>query len=143
MRFWEVVALGVGGMVGGGIFAVLGLAVQLAHGGTPVAFAVAGGVALVTAYSYARLSVTFPSQGGTVTFIDRAIGVDLLAGSLNMLLWFSYIVMLALYSSALGQLCRSPTRPGKYGVLATSPYESQCRAHHRVEPAWRQDDWSC
>lgn len=28
--FWAVVAIGVGGMVGGGIFAVLGLAVQLA-----------------------------------------------------------------------------------------------------------------
>ena len=40
--FWAVVAIGVGGMVGGGIFAVLGLAVQLAHGGTPVAFALAG-----------------------------------------------------------------------------------------------------
>ena len=36
-----VVAIGVGGMVGGGIFAVLGLAVQMAHGGTPVAFALA------------------------------------------------------------------------------------------------------
>ena len=31
---WAVVAIGIGGMVGGGIFAVLGLAVQLAHGGT-------------------------------------------------------------------------------------------------------------
>jgi amino acid transporter len=42
--FWEVVAIGIGGMVGGGIFAVLGLAVQLAHGGTPIAFAIAGHV---------------------------------------------------------------------------------------------------
>ena len=56
--FWPVVAIGVGGMVGGGIFAVLGLAVQLAHGGTSVAFALAGGVALLTAYSYAKLSVS-------------------------------------------------------------------------------------
>jgi len=45
---WAVIAIGVGGMVGGGIFAVLGLAVQLAHGGTPVAFALAGVVALLT-----------------------------------------------------------------------------------------------
>ena len=71
---WAVVAIGVGGMVGGGIFAVLGLAVQLAHGGTPVAFAVAGAVALLTAYSYAKLSVAYPSRGGTVTFLDRAFG---------------------------------------------------------------------
>lgn len=39
LGLWAVVAIGVGGMVGGGIFAVLGLAVQMAHGGTPVAFA--------------------------------------------------------------------------------------------------------
>jgi hypothetical protein len=51
MGLWAVVSLGVGGMVGGGIFAVLGLAVQMAHGGTPVAFALAGMVALLTAYS--------------------------------------------------------------------------------------------
>jgi hypothetical protein len=30
----EAVAIGIGGMVGGGIFAVLGLAVQLSGGGT-------------------------------------------------------------------------------------------------------------
>ena len=100
--YWEVVAIGIGGMVGGGIFAVLGLAVQLAHGGTPVAFAIAGVVALLTTYSYARLSVTYPSQGGTVTFLDRAFGAGLLAGSLNILLWLSYMVMLSLYSYAFG-----------------------------------------
>ena len=61
-------------MVGGGIFAVLGLAVQLARGGTPVAFALAGGVALLTTYSYTKLSVAYPSRGGTVTFLNRALG---------------------------------------------------------------------
>ncbi|HKJ92475.1 MAG TPA: hypothetical protein VJ957_04860, partial [Longimicrobiales bacterium] len=60
---WETVAIGVGGMVGGGIFAVLGLSVKLTGGGAPLAFLIAGIVALVTAYSYARLSVAFPSQG--------------------------------------------------------------------------------
>ena len=100
--FWEVVAIGVGGMVGGGIFAVLGLAVQLAHGGTPVAFALAGIVALITTYSYAKLSVACPSQGGTVAFLDRAFGPGLITGGLNVLLWISYVVMLSLYSYAFG-----------------------------------------
>ncbi len=99
---WAAVAIGVGGMVGGGIFAVLGLAVQLAHGGTPVAFALAGVVALLTAYSYARLSVAYPSRGGTVTFLDRAFGAGLITGSLNVLLWLSYVVMLSLYAFAFG-----------------------------------------
>jgi len=100
--FWAATAIGVGGMVGGGIFAVLGLAVSLAGGGTPVAFLLAGLVALVTAYSYARLSVSFPSQGGTVIFLDRAFGGNLFTGSLNTLLWLSYVVMLALYAFAFG-----------------------------------------
>ena len=100
--FWAVVAIGIGGMVGGGIFAVLGLAVQLAHGGTPVAFALAGGVALLTTYSYAKLSVAYPSRGGTVTFLDRAFGAGMFTGSLNLLLWLSYVVMLSLYALAFG-----------------------------------------
>jgi amino acid transporter len=100
--FWSAVSIGVGGMVGGGIFAVLGLAVLLAGGGTPLAFLVAGAVALLTSYSYARLSVTFPSSGGTVIFIDRAFGVDFFTGSVNNLLWISYIVMSALYAYAFG-----------------------------------------
>jgi len=89
-------------MVGGGIFAVLGLAVQLAHGGTPVAFALAGVVALLTAYSYTKLSLAYPSQGGTVAFLDRAFGSGVLTGSVNVLLWLSYVVMLSLYAFAFG-----------------------------------------
>ncbi len=100
--FLEATALGIGGMVGGGIFAVLGLAVQLAGGGTPLAFLLGGGVALLTAYAYSRLSVTFPSQGGTVSFLNLAFGDGPLTGSLNVLLWLSYIIMLALYAFAFG-----------------------------------------
>lgn len=100
--YWSIVAIGIGGMVGGGIFAVLGLAAQIAQGATPIAFAIAGCVALLTTYSYARLSVAFPSQGGTVTFLDRAFGTNLFAGSLNILLWLSYIIMLSLYAYAFG-----------------------------------------
>ncbi len=100
--FWGATAIGVGGMVGGGIFAVLGLSVQLAGGGAPLAFALAGGVALLTARSYARLSVRFPSQGGTVSFLDRAFGSGMHTGSANVLLWIAYIVMLALYAYAFG-----------------------------------------
>jgi amino acid transporter len=100
--FLAAVAIGIGGMVGGGIFAVLGLAVQMARGGTPVAFLLAGLVALLTSYSYARLSVTYPSQGGTVEFLNQGFGDGVFAGGLNVLLWISYVVMLSLYAYAFG-----------------------------------------
>ncbi len=100
--YWSVVSIGIGGMVGGGIFAVLGLAVQLAQGATPIAFGLAGLVALVTAYSYAHLSVTFPTRGGTVEFLNQAFGPGVLTGGLNVLLWLSYVIMLSLYAYAFG-----------------------------------------
>ncbi len=100
--YWAAVSIGVGGMVGGGIFAVLGLATQLAGGGTPIAFAVAGAVALLTCYSYVRLTVAYPSQGGTVEFLNQAFGTGTVTGGLNVLLWLSYIVMLSLYAHAFG-----------------------------------------
>ncbi len=103
----SIISIGIGGMVGGGIFAVLGFAVQLAGGGTYVAFALAGIVALITSYSYAKLSVTYPSQGGTVEFLDQAFGPGLTTGGLNVLLFLSYIIMLSLYSFAFGSYLSS------------------------------------
>jgi len=94
------ISIGVGGMVGGGIFAVLGEAVSLAHSATTYAFLVAGIVALLTSYSYAKLSVAYQSQGGTVTFIDNAFGHNLLSGSANLMLWLSYLVTISLYAVA-------------------------------------------
>jgi amino acid transporter len=100
--FWSVAAIGVGGMVGGGIFAVLGLAVQMSGGGVPLAFLLSGLIALLTAYAYSRLSVTYPSQGGTVEYLNQAFGPGVFTGGLNVLLWLSYIVMLSLYAYAFG-----------------------------------------
>ena len=96
------ISIGIGGMVGGGIFAVLGLSVELARGGAPLAFLLAGIVTFLTAYSYTRLSVAFPSQGGTVAYLDRAFNPGIIVGGLNLLLWLSYIIMLSLYSYAFG-----------------------------------------
>lgn len=107
MGLWGVIAIGVGGMVGGGIFAVLGLSVQVAEGAAPVAFLLAGVVALLTARSYALLSKVYPSRGGTVTFVNRAFGTGLFSGGINVLLWLSYIVMLALYAQAFGSYAAS------------------------------------
>jgi len=98
----ESLAIGIGGMVGGGIFAVLGLAVSLAKGGTPVAFLMAGVLALITSYSYVKLSLAFPDRGGTVKFINEGFGKSVFSGSMNNLLWLSYIIMLGLYASAFG-----------------------------------------
>lgn len=98
----EAISIGIGGMVGGGIFAVLGLAVSLAKGGTPISFLIAGILALITSYSYVKLSLAYPDRGGTVKFINQGFGISVFSGGINNLLWVSYIIMLALYASAFG-----------------------------------------
>ncbi len=98
----EAISIGIGGMVGGGIFAVLGLAVSLGKGGTPVSFLIAGIIALITSYSYVKLSLAYPDRGGTVKFINKGFGRGIFSGGINNLLWVSYIIMLALYASAFG-----------------------------------------
>ncbi len=100
--FWEAYSIGVGGMIGGGIFAVLGLTIMLAKGGAPLAFLFAGLIALITSYSYVKLSLRYPSEGGTVEFLVRAFGNTVFVGYLNILLLASYIIMLSLYSYAFG-----------------------------------------
>ncbi len=98
----SAISIGIGGMVGGAIFAVLGISAGLAGGAMPLAFLAGGLVALSTSYSYAKLSVAFPNRGGTVTFINRAFGHGLFSGGLNNLLLLSYTVVLALYAAAFG-----------------------------------------
>jgi uncharacterized protein len=99
-------SIGLGGIVGGGIFATIGLAGVEARGAAPLAFLVGGILALLTAYAYARLTLAFPGAGGTVTFIDRAFGGGLLAAGLNTLLVFSYVMVMALYAIAFANYGR-------------------------------------
>jgi amino acid transporter len=98
----EAFSIGVGGMVGGGIFAVLGLTIELSAGAAPIAFLIAGLIALITAYSYVKLSLRYPSEGGTIEFIVQAFGNGLFSSFINTLMLISYVIMLALYAYAFG-----------------------------------------
>jgi amino acid transporter len=99
---FSTLSIGIGGMVGGGIFAVTGLTVQVTRGAAPIAFLIAGIVALLTSYSYLQLTLRFPGEGGTVEFLDRAFGRGILTGAANILLLLSYVVLLAVYAYAFG-----------------------------------------
>ncbi len=104
---FSTLSIGIGGMVGGGIFATTGLAVQLTKGAIPIAFIVSGIVALLTSYSYLKLTLCYPSEGGTVEFLNRGFGTGILTGASNILLCFSYVVLVAIYAYALGSYAAS------------------------------------
>jgi hypothetical protein len=82
---FSTLSIGIGGMVGGGIFAVTGLTVEVTRG----AALIAGIVALLTSYSYLKLTLRFPGEGGTVEFLNRAFGSGVVTGASNILLLLS------------------------------------------------------
>ena len=96
------VSIGVGGMVGAGIFSILGVVAHAAGNAMWLAFAIGGVVALLSTYSYAKLGATFPSAGGAVHFLVKSFGDSVLAGGLNLFMWAGYIISLALYATAFG-----------------------------------------
>ena len=98
----EVTAIGIGGMVGGGIFAVLGLAIAQAGHAVPVTLAIGGVIALLTGLSYAHLGLGFHGDGGSFTYIERAFGRPGLAAVAGWVLIAGYVGTLALYATAFG-----------------------------------------
>jgi amino acid transporter len=96
------VSIGIGGMVGAGIFSILGVVAHAAGNAMWLAFAIGGLVALLSTYSYAKLGATFPSAGGAVHFLVKGFGDGVLAGGLNLFMWVGYIISLALYAAAFG-----------------------------------------
>ncbi len=102
LRLKELVAIGVGGMIGGGIFSVLGLLIKYAGPASPFAFSLGAVIALLTAYSYAKLSIYHPCMGGTVEYIAMGIKKLFVVDYLNALLWFGYVIMISLYAYTFG-----------------------------------------
>lgn len=98
----EVIAMGVGGMVGGGIFSVLGLAIAQAGHAAPIAFALGGIIALLTGLSYASLGLHFKSGGGSFTYLEHAFKNRNIAGIGGWLLLIGYIGTMALYAFTFG-----------------------------------------
>jgi len=96
------VSVGIGGMVGAGIFSILGVVAQAAGNAMWMAFAIGGIVALLSTYSYAKLGSTYPSVGGAVSFLVVGYGDGVFVGGLNLFMWAGYIISLALYATAFG-----------------------------------------
>jgi amino acid transporter len=98
----EIAALGIGGMVGGGIFATLGLAIAIAGHAVAIALALGGILALLTGWSYAHLGLAFRDDGGSFTYIKYAFEQTAIAGIAGWLLIDGYVGTLALYAATFG-----------------------------------------
>lgn len=101
MGFNATWSMAVGGMVGGGIFSVLGVVVMLAGKWAWLSFVVAGLIALATGFSYVQLAKKFGEGGGAFTFL-RKVNRKGFAGSLSWILIFGYILTISVYAFTFG-----------------------------------------
>lgn len=103
ITMWGAVALGVGSMVGAGIFALMGVAAAKAGSAVWLSFLGAGVIALLTGHSFARLGVRYPSRGGVVEYLVKAYGVGLFSGGCSILFYIAQLIGMAMISLAFGK----------------------------------------
>ena len=95
----ELIAIAVGGMVGGGIFTILGISVSMVGTLAPFAIALGGVVAGFASYSYVKLGLYYKDEGATYAFFKKTYPSSNLAASfIGWYTIFGYISTLALYA---------------------------------------------
>lgn len=100
--FWSAVSMGVGAMVGAGIFALLGEAAVISGSAVYISFILGGVIALFSGYSLGKLGARFPAAGGIVEYLAQAYGVGFFTGTMSIMLYFSALVSLSLIAKAFG-----------------------------------------
>src|SRR6056297_1048903 len=98
----ESIAMAVGGMVGGGIFAVLGVVAVQAGRAAWFAFLAAGVVAFCAGYSALRLNALAGGRSNPIAAVERFTGRTTLAGMTGWTFVVGYVGTMSLYAFAFG-----------------------------------------
>jgi amino acid transporter/nucleotide-binding universal stress UspA family protein len=102
LGLFTITMIGVGGMIGAGIFVLTGIAAGVAGPALVLAFFLNGLVTLLTAMAYAELGSAFPEAGGGYLWVKEGLGgaQGFLAGWMS---WFAHAVAGSLYALAFGR----------------------------------------
>jgi amino acid transporter len=124
---WSAIFLGIGSMVGAGIFIVIGQAGAIAGNLVIASFIIAGVIALLCGYSLSKLAVTYPSRGGIIEYLVQSYGEGFLSGSFGVLFYIAQLISLAAVSKSFGTYANTyigtinefDTNMFALGILAT------------------------
>ena len=90
--------LGIGSMVGAGIFALLGQAAVIAGSAVWLSFLLAGFVTVLLAYNVVKLGIRYPSQGGLIEYLLQGFGNGRLLG---VAAWLGYAAAFVVIAAML------------------------------------------
>jgi amino acid transporter len=88
--------LGIGAMVGAGIFALLGEAGTVAGSAVWLSFLIAGVVSALLGYTVVKLGVRYPSSGGIIAYLMQGFGNGRLVGIAS---WLGYAAAIVIVCS--------------------------------------------
>src|SRR5690242_6538511 len=99
--------IGVGAMVGAGIFALLGAAGEVAGAAVWVSFLIAGAIAGLQGYSFAKLGARYPSAGGLLEYVAKGFGDGHFTGITSWLTYFVNAIVTAMVAVSFGSYASS------------------------------------
>lgn len=102
VTFWPAVAMGIGAMVGAGIFALLGQAGAIASSAVYLSFLAAGVIALLSGYSLGKLGARYPSSGGLVEYLIQGYGEGIFSGAMSVMMYIAAVVSVSLVAKTFG-----------------------------------------
>lgn len=98
----SVTALGIGSVVGAGIFALLGQVIMMAGDQTYYAFIIAGVAALFSGYSYSRLAAAYPDSGGLTDYFHIAFKKRWVVGTFSLIYMMTSAVSICMMAKSFG-----------------------------------------
>jgi len=107
MTVRQAAFIGVGAMVGAGIFSLLGAAGEVAGAAVWVSFLIAGAIAMLQGYSFAKFGSTYPSAGGMLEYVARGFGKGHVSAVTAWLVYWANIIVTAMVAVSFGSYASS------------------------------------
>ena len=102
MTVSQATFIGVASMVGAGIFALLGAAGAVAGSAVWLSFLIAGAIAGLQGYSFAKLGSVYPSGGGLLHYLAKGLGDGHVTGITSWLFYVTAAIVTAMVASSFG-----------------------------------------
>ena len=107
MNVRQAAFIGVGAMVGAGIFSLLGAAGEVAGAAVWLSFLLAGVVAGLQGYSFAKFGARYPSAGGLLEYVARGFGDGHFTGIIAWLVLATNAIVTGMVATSFGSYASS------------------------------------
>ena len=104
-------------MVGAGIFSLLGAAGEVAGAAVWLSFLLAGGIAALQGYSFAKLGARYPSAGGLLEYVNRGFGEGHIATVVAWLVYIANGIVTAMVALSFGSYASSAFADGNAAAV--------------------------